>query len=129
MGYFIANKVIKLMINKGAKVKSGNALILGFTFKENCSDIRNTKVIDIYNELKNFGLTVDVYDPLVNSDEIQHEYKINTTDNLGKYDCVILAVEHSNFNNIDFSSLLLDENSVLFDVKSFIKNIKVDGRL
>jgi UDP-N-acetyl-D-galactosamine dehydrogenase len=129
MGYFIANKVIKLMINKGAKVKSGNALILGFTFKENCSDIRNTKVIDIYNELKNFGLTVDVYDPLVNLDEIQHEYKINTIQNLRKYDCVILAVEHSNFNNIDFSSLLLNENSVLFDVKSFIKNIKVDGRL
>ena len=129
MGYFIANKVIKLMINKGAKVKFGNALILGFTFKENCSDIRNTKVIDIYNELKNFGLTVDVFDPLVNSDEIQQEYKINTIENLGKYDCVILAVEHSNFNNIDFSSLLLDENSVLFDVKSFIKNIKVDGRL
>lgn len=129
MGYFIANKVIKLMINKGAKVKFGNALILGFTFKENCSDIRNTKVIDIYNELKNFGLIVDVYDPLVNSDEIQQEYKINTTENLGKYDCVILAVEHSNFNNIDFTSLLLDEKSVLFDVKSFIKNIKVDGRL
>ena len=129
MGYFIANKVIKLMINKGAKVKFGKALILGFTFKENCSDIRNTKVIDIFNELKKFGLTVDVYDPIVNSEEIQKEYKINTIQTTGKYDCVILAVEHSNFNDINFTSLLLNENSVLFDVKSFIKNYKVDGRL
>lgn len=129
MGHFIANKVIKLMIKKGTGVKFGKALILGFTFKENCSDIRNTKVIDIYNELIEFGLSVDIYDPLVNFKEAHEEYKIEIIQSLGKYDCVILAVNHSIFHDLDFSSLLLNDKSVLFDVKSCIKNFNVDGKL
>lgn len=77
MGMFVANKTVKLMIQKGLKVKGANALILGITFKENCPDIRNTRVIDIYNELEQFGINIDVYDPWASSEEVKNEFEID----------------------------------------------------
>ncbi len=89
---FVANKVIKLMIKKGHKIEGARALILGITFKENCPDIRNSRVIDIYSELKEFGLIVDVYDPHANKEEVQKQYKIKLVDEINiNYDAIILV--------------------------------------
>ena len=129
MGLFIANKVVKLMINKNSIIKGGRVLILGFTFKENCGDIRNSKVIDIYNELVLFGLNVDIYDPLVDSDELYHEYGIRTINKLYKYDCIILAVAHNDFKSLDITNLQKDKNTVVYDVKSFLSRDLIDSRL
>lgn len=129
MGLFIANKVVKLMINKNSIIKGGRVLILGFTFKENCGDIRNSKVIDIYNELVLFGLNVDIYDPLVDSDELYHEYGITTINKLDKYDCIILAVSHNDFKLLDITKLQKDNNTVVYDVKSFLSRDLIDSRL
>ena len=129
MGNFIANKVIKLMINYDIKIKGANALILGITFKENCPDIRNSKVIDIYAELKEFGLNIDVYDPHADSEAVFHEYNIRTTITLKKYDAIILAVAHEEFLNLDFSSLKNTSKSIIFDIKSVIDRNIVNGRL
>lgn len=129
MGLFIANKVVKLMINKSSIIKGGRVLILGFTFKENCGDIRNSKVIDIYNELVLFGLNVDIYDPLVDSDELYHEYGIRTINKLDKYDCIILAVSHNDFKSLDVTKLQKDKNTVVYDVKSFLSRDLIDSRL
>jgi UDP-N-acetyl-D-galactosamine dehydrogenase len=129
MGLFIANKVVKLMINKNSIIKGGRVLILGFTFKENCGDIRNSKVIDIYNELVLFGLYIDIYDPLVDSDELYHEYGIRTIKKLDKYDCIILAVSHNDFKSLDITKLQKDKNTVVYDVKSFLSRDLIDSRL
>ncbi|MEI8141462.1 MAG: nucleotide sugar dehydrogenase [Chitinophagia bacterium] len=129
MGLFIANKVVKLMINKNSIIKGGRVLILGFTFKENCGDIRNSKVIDIYNELVLFGLNVDIYDPLVDSDELYHEYGIKTINKLEKYDCIILAVSHNDFKSLEITKLQKDKNTVVYDVKSFLSRDLIDSRL
>lgn len=129
MGVFVANKVIKLMIQKGAHVKGARALVLGVTFKENCSDIRNSKVIDIYREFIQFGLLVDVYDPHADKEEVLHEYGINITKSLGRYEAIVLAVSHNEFLDLDFDKLKKDEQSVIFDIKSCLDRNFVDGRL
>ena len=130
MGMFVANKVIKLMIQKGHKIQGSNALILGITFKENCPDIRNSKVIDIYSELLQFGLKVDVYDPHANKLEVTEEYNINLVADINKkYDCVILAVSHKEFLEIDFSAIKRGGNVVVFDTKSFLDRSLIDSRL
>jgi UDP-N-acetyl-D-galactosamine dehydrogenase len=129
MGLFVANKVVKLMINKGHKIKGANVLILGVTFKENCPDVRNTKVIDIFNELKEFGLGVDIYDPNVDSKEFYSEYGIKLSHDLRKYNAIILAVAHSNFLSMDFENLKINDNAVIFDVKSILDRSIVHGRL
>lgn len=129
MGQFIANKVIKLMIRKGILINNSKVLILGFAFKENCSDIRNSKVFDIYNELLEYGINVNIYDPIVNNHELFEEYKITSLNKLEKYDCVILGVAHDIFKELEITDLLKDESSVIFDVKSFYKKEIVDGRL
>ena len=129
MGTYIANKVIKLMINNGLKIKGAKSLVLGFTFKENCGDIRNSKVFDIYNELKLFGLEVDVYDPFVNNDELFDEYGFKTIKKLSKYDCIILAVPHQNFKTLDIVSLKREKKSVIYDVKSFLDVKIINSRL
>lgn len=130
MGMFVANKVIKLMINKGHKIKGANALILGVTFKEDCPDIRNSRVIDIYSELNQFGLRVDVYDPHADIDEVKHEYNIQIKTGItGKYDAIILAVSHKEFLQLNFESLKSGEEAVIFDTKSFLDRSLVDGRL
>lgn len=131
MGMFVANKVIKLMIQKGKTIKGSKALILGFTFKENCPDIRNTRVIDIYKELNQFGLEVDVYDPWASREEVQEEYGIQLTskNKLSKYDAVILAVGHKEFSDMDLEDIKTNGLSVLYDTKAFYRKDLVHGRL
>ncbi len=131
MGMFVANKVVKLMMQKDLKIRSSKALILGVTFKENCPDIRNTKVVDIYKELVQFGLEVDIYDPWANSQEVGHEYQIDILEikpDLKHYNAVILAVSHQQFKELDFDSLK-QTDTVVFDAKDFLPRHLVDSRL
>jgi UDP-N-acetyl-D-galactosamine dehydrogenase len=129
MGLFVANKVVKLMIQKGITIKGAKALVLGVTFKENCPDIRNSKVVDIYNELIQFGLDVDVYDPHADAKEVSHEYGISLVATPIKYDAVILAVAHDEFIHINLSELKNSENCVVFDTKAILDRNQIDGRL
>jgi UDP-N-acetyl-D-galactosamine dehydrogenase len=129
MGMFIANKAVKLMIQNGVTIKGASAVVLGISFKENCPDIRNSKVIDIYKELKQFGLNVEVYDPFVDKDEVLSEYKIEIVNTLSSYDLIILAVAHSEFNKINYQMLKSSENSIIFDIKSKLDRGIVNARL
>ena len=130
MGFFVANKVVKLMINKEIQVSSSNALILGVTFKENCPDVRNSKVVDIYNELLEFGLNVDVYDPLANALDVKMNYNIDLVEKIENktYNAIIVAVAHDIFLNFDFVKIK-DDKSILYDLKSCLHRSIVDGRL
>lgn len=129
MGQFVANKVIKLMIQKNHKIKGAKALIIGFTFKENCPDTRNSRVIDIYHELIQYGLDVDVYDPWVDKSLVLKEYGIELLDEINAhYDALILAVSHDAFIQLDYS-LMTNCDTVIFDAKSVIPRELVDGRL
>lgn len=130
MGMYVANRVVKLMISKGHTIKGASTLILGITFKENCPDVRNTKVVDIYNELIQFNINVDVYDPWADSKEVKHEYGINLLEKLTdkKYDSIIVAVAHDEFLTLDFKSLHAND-TVIFDTKACIDRTLVDGRL
>ena len=128
---FIANKVMKLMIQKNHKIKGANVLILGITFKENCPDIRNTKVVDVYKELCEFGVDVDVCDPIANSEEVKNEYGIELLKKLDvekKYSAIILTVAHKEFKLFDFERYHRN-NTVIFDVKAILDRKWVDGRL
>jgi len=129
MGKFVAEKVVKLMNQKGIPVRNSKALILGITFKEDCPDIRNSKVPDIYNELQNYGLQVDIYDPNAIKEEVKHEFNINLIDQTNSYDAIILAVSHNEFKNLDLSSLKSKNGAVVYDIKSFLDKKSVDGRL
>jgi UDP-N-acetyl-D-galactosamine dehydrogenase len=130
MGMFVAGKVIKLMIHKGHKIHGARALILGITFKEDCPDTRNSRVIDIFKELKQFGLEVDVYDPYANQDAVKAEYDIVLIDQFDRrYDAIVLAVGHKEFLNLDFGKIKNGDNAVIFDTKSFLDRNLVDGRL
>ena len=129
MGVFIANKVIKLMIQKGLSIKGSKALILGVTFKENCPDIRNSKVVDIHNELRQFGINVDVYDPNANKEEVSSVYDINLISIPDSYDAVIIAVAHDEFLKMSFDDLKKSQQSVVYDVKASLDKGKTDGRL
>jgi len=130
MGKFVASKVVKLMIKKDIKIKGANVLILGITFKENCPDIRNTKILDVYNELISFGAKVDVFDSVANKLEVKKELKIDLIADFRKknYAAIILAVAHKDFKAIDFKNLKSDKR-VIFDAKYFIKSKYIDGRL
>jgi UDP-N-acetyl-D-glucosamine/UDP-N-acetyl-D-galactosamine dehydrogenase len=131
MGPFVANKVVKLMIEKDHKIKGSRALIMGITFKENCPDVRNTRVVDIYHELMQFGLQVDVYDPWADADEVKHEYDINIQSRLDEavvYDAIIVAVAHNEFLSLDFQKFKRN-NAVIFDTKACLDRNIVDGRL
>ncbi|RLJ33657.1 UDP-N-acetyl-D-galactosamine dehydrogenase [Chryseobacterium sp. 7] len=128
---FIAAKVVKLMISKGGIIKDSQALILGVTFKENCPDVRNTKVVDIYTELSDYGVNVDIYDPWASKEEVKHEYGIDILDALiegKKYDSLIIAVSHNEFLEMDLNTLK-KENSVVFDTKACLDRDLVDARL
>ena len=131
MGKHVATEVIKLMMRKDLKVIDAKVLILGFTFKEDCPDVRNTRVIDIYKELKSFDMEVDVYDPWANPVEVKHEYgiDISTGDQapeIRHYSAVILAVSHQKFNSL---KLTKSPTQVLYDVKGFLDKKNVDSRL
>ena len=130
MGEYVANETIKLMLKKGIQVLDSNILILGFTFKENCPDVRNTKVIDIYRALKEYNVNVTVYDPWANPEIVRHEYGIEVANELpaDKFDTAILAVAHREFETLDVPSLLKDKH-VIFDVKAFFDRVIIDGRL
>ena len=130
MGEYVANEVVKLMLKKGIQVLNSNILILGFTFKENCPDVRNTKVIDIYKALKEYNVNVTVYDPWANPKIAECEYGVQITNQLptDKFDAAVMAVAHSNFYELDLISLL-EKLHVIFDVKSILKLQLVDGRL
>ena len=130
MGEYVATETVKLMLKKGLQVLDSHILILGFTFKENCPDVRNTKVIDIYRALKEYNVKVTVYDPWANPDIVRHEYGIEVTNELpaDKFDTAILAVAHRKFEGLDVLSLLKDRH-VVFDVKAFLDRKIVDGRL
>lgn len=130
MGMFVANKVVKLMITKGQRIKGAKALILGITFKENCPDIRNTRVTDIYNELVQFGMEVDLYDPHADPENVRCEYGITLTQDIDKhYDAVILAVSHNEFKSLDYKKLRNGNNTVIFDTKAVLDRNLVDARL
>lgn len=132
MGAYVASETIKLMIQKDAKVKNGNVLVLGITFKENCPDIRNSKVIDVIKEFKKYNLNVDVYDPWANPEEVVHEFTIPLVKDITKlrtdYDAIVLAVSHKQFKSFDLEAHK-GNNAVVFDVKSFLPIDKIDGRL
>ena len=130
MGGYVANETIKLMLKKGIQVLGSQILILGFTFKENCPDVRNTKVIDIYNALKEYNLNISVYDPWANPAIAMREYDVEVLNNLPdkKFDTAILAVAHKKFENFNVQSLLKDKH-VIFDVKAFLDRKIVDERL
>jgi UDP-N-acetyl-D-galactosamine dehydrogenase len=129
MGAYVAKEVIKLLIKKSHKVDGAKVLVLGITFKENCPDIRNSKVIDVINELKEFGCAVEVYDPWADAKEVEHEYGLSLVGQLsGKYDAVVLAVAHKEFAAIDIDSLK-NENSVVYDIKGALEKGKADKRL
>jgi UDP-N-acetyl-D-galactosamine dehydrogenase len=142
MGSFIASKVIKLMTAKNIALREAKALLLGITFKENCSDVRNTKVIDIFNELIEYGLDVDVFDPVAEQEDVSKKYGIpDVNENFiidennyliphkgQEYDVVILAVAHKEFKDLKLKFTLKDVH-VLFDVKAILPREIVDGRL
>ena len=129
MSNFIANKVIKLMNQKGIAVRNSKVLILGITFKENCPDIRNSKVADIYYELKDFGIDVQIYDPYASKKEVKKEFNLELIEDLTKYNAIILAVSHNSFKNIDLNQLKSKEGAIVYDIKSFFDKKDVDGRL
>ena len=129
MGIFVANKAVKLMNHKGIPVRGAKALLLGITFKENCPDTRNSKVPDIYNELRSFGMAVSIYDPYANSDEVYKEFGIKMISNLNQYDVIILTVAHDEFMKLDLNALKNQKESVVYDLKSVLDINQVDARL
>ena len=130
MGAYVADETVKLMLKKGIQVLGAEIIILGFTFKENCPDVRNTKVIDIYNALKAYNVNITVYDPWANPAIAKHEYDIEVVNELPakKFKVAIMAVAHKDFANVDVKSLL-ENNHVIFDVKWTLNGNEVDGRL
>lgn len=131
MGKYVAQQVIKLMIKKGHSIKGANVLLLGITFKENCPDIRNTRVIDIYNELIEYGVNIIVCDPWAKSEEVEKEYGIKPSKSISNevvYQAIIIAVSHNEFLNIDFQSIK-KSNTVIYDIKSLFSREFSDGRL
>ena len=129
MGIFVANKLIKLLIKNGHKIEGSNVLILGITFKENCPDIRNSRVVDVYNELKEFGVNVTVHDPYADTHEVKEEYGIEITSDISdKYDGILLAVSHDEYKSLNLENLK-NHNAVVFDIKSMWDKETVDARL
>ena len=130
MGEYVASEVVKLMLKKKIQVIDSKILILGFTFKENCPDVRNTKVIDIIKTLKEYNLNITIFDPWANPQEVKHEYGVEVVNELPKekFDTAILAVAHKEFTNLNIQTLL-NQTHVIFDVKSFLPKEIVDGRL
>ena len=126
MGIYVAGQVIKLMIKKGQKIENSKVLVLGITFKENCPDIRNSRVIDVIRELQDFGCDVEVSDYWADKEEVQREYNLNLVNDVktDEYAAVVLAVAHDNYRDLDLEP---NENKVVFDIKSMLK--KSDGRL
>jgi UDP-N-acetyl-D-galactosamine dehydrogenase len=129
MGAYIANTVIKLMAKNKLPIYGSNILVLGITFKENCPDIRNSKVVDVIRELEGFGTNVDIYDPQANAEEVKHEYGLSLTKTLAKkYHAIVLTVSHDEFKWLDWSALK-DKDTVVYDVKGFLSKSMITARL
>jgi UDP-N-acetyl-D-galactosamine dehydrogenase len=129
LGEYVASQVVKLMIKKGIAISGGELLMLGITFKENCPDVRNTKIVDVVKAFVEYGINVTIFDPWANPDEVMHEYGLTTVKELPakQFDAIVLGVAHKEFLDIDFS-MLKNETSVIFDVKGVLgKN--ADGHL
>lgn len=128
MGEYVASQIVKLMIKKGIKVNGAELLMLGITFKENCPDVRNTKIIDVIKALEEYSMKITIYDPWANPEEVRHEYDLSTTKLLPnkQFDSVVLGVAHKEFLNLDMASLCKD-NGLVYDVKGVLDN--ADGRL
>ena len=130
MGMFVANKLIKLLIAKDHVISKSNVLVLGITFKEDCPDIRNSKVIDIIKELQQFNINVDVFDPHADEHEVSEEYSITLINKINKtYSGIILAVSHKEFLGLDLDQLKSSNSSVIFDTKAFLNRSLIDARL
>lgn len=129
MGEYVASQVVKLMIKKGVVVNGAKLLMLGITFKENCPDVRNTKIVDVISSLADYGIQVSIYDPWANPAEVKHEYKLLTSETIpnDKFDAIVLGVAHDKFTTIDFDSIK-NENAVIYDVKGILGAI-ADGKL
>lgn len=129
MGAYVAKEVIKLLIKKSHKVDGARVLVLGITFKENCPDIRNSRVIDVISELRDFGCEIDVYDPWADEAEVKHEYGLTLVGEPGSnYEAVVLAVAHEKFRGLDVTSLK-NPNGIVYDIKGFLDTKLVDKRL
>jgi UDP-N-acetyl-D-glucosamine/UDP-N-acetyl-D-galactosamine dehydrogenase len=129
MGIHIANSVIKLMARNDLPIHKADVLILGITFKENCPDIRNSRVVDVIRELESFGTNIDVYDPEADAVEVKHEYGFTLIDKLSKkYHGIVLAVGHQIFSSVDWKAIKYD-NTVVYDVKGILEKSKVTARL
>jgi UDP-N-acetyl-D-galactosamine dehydrogenase len=144
MGKYVASEVIKLMLQNELKVKGANILVLGITFKENCPDVRNTRVVDVVNELQSYGTNITIYDPLANPEEVKHEYNLTCHNELKacteladrregrsrsegqKYDAVVLAVAHQEFLSLDLKRFK-NEGAIVYDVKGVLE--EVEGKL
>ena len=129
MGEYVASQVVKLMIKKGIAIKGAGLLMLGITFKENCPDVRNTKIVDVVKALMDYGIQVTIFDPMANPEEVKHEYGLITSPIIPnqKFDAVVLGVAHTEFVELDLTEFQ-KETSVVYDVKNFFKK-SVDGRL
>ncbi|UII27955.1 nucleotide sugar dehydrogenase [Fulvivirga maritima] len=129
MGMFVANKVIKLMTKKDNPINNSNILVLGITFKENCPDIRNSRVIDVIRELQGFGANVEVFDPEADKEEVKHEYDIDLIEKPNKkYNAIVLAVSHDEFKDLDMSSIA-EENTAIYDIKGYWNRDLITARL
>jgi len=129
MGIYVASRLLKLMIKKGIGISKSKVLILGITFKENCPDIRNTRIIDIIDELVEYGCDISVYDPVANTEDVVQEYNLNVVSTPeGEYDAIVLAVSHNEFKHINVKNIV-KKNHVIFDVKSFLPKNLCDERL
>ncbi|MEP3209512.1 MAG: nucleotide sugar dehydrogenase [Maribacter sp.] len=130
MGKYVSSEVVKLMLRNDLKVKGAKILILGITFKENCPDVRNTKVVDVIRDLKGYGADITIYDPWADPAEVEREHQVTTTDKIpkDKYNAIVLTVAHNEFLDLDLRSLL-NSQGVLYDVKGILKTNEVDGRL
>lgn len=122
MGQFVASETVKLMLKHDLKVKGSKVLVLGFTFKENCPDVRNTKVVDVVKNLQEYGTNVTIFDPWANPEEVEHEYGLKTVNTVpeGKFDAVVLAVSHDEFKSLNLENLL-NSNGIIYDVKGVLK--------
>ena len=129
MGDYVALQVIKTMIKKEIKIKGAKILILGITFKENCPDVRNTKVVDVVAALKDYDTNITIYDPWANKEEVKYEYGLDSSKEIPKdtFDTIVLTVAHNEFKNIDLTKFK-KENAIIYDVKGIL-NENIDGKL
>ena len=130
MGEYVANQVVKLMIQKDIKIKGAEVLVLGITFKENCPDVRNTKAVDVITALKGYGVNITIYDPWANKEEVMNEYQLESIQKVPtrKFDVLVLTVAHKEFLDLDFNAIV-NKNHVIYDVKNILPTKIIDGGL